>query len=328
MDECINFGVYGSTTSNWLANIELDDIVFISQFNYKSQCIYGPFKVSETMFYDKKIIYPNKKYFYRIKIKLKNSKKIEETDIYLYGINHKKQQISVRLINLIQQNKHLHNINLTEEEGKFILSVVNEFGVKTSNAEESLLINSKTQQVDLNFLKTKNNLAKKSYFSSECDLETYIILSLKTKNQLYKELDQILQQPNNNLNDSIIYNQFVLGNAYPSDLVILNTDNVNIFELKKDQITKVHIGTIKKEIKKYCLYSLHSERLNQTKKRIIFYLICLKSDYKIYKNIYKNFEKIIKTLNANEAKQITLKILEYQIKDKKLFFNTIQHIKN
>ena len=67
-NECIENGIYGATNSNWLANIEIGNLIFISQFNYKSQNIYKPFKVEKVLFYDKNIIYPNQKYYYRIKI--------------------------------------------------------------------------------------------------------------------------------------------------------------------------------------------------------------------------------------------------------------------
>ena len=57
-NECIEFKKYGSTNSNWLSNIDIGDTVFISQFNYQDQNIFGPFKVILPIFYDKKIIYP------------------------------------------------------------------------------------------------------------------------------------------------------------------------------------------------------------------------------------------------------------------------------
>jgi len=37
--ECIGFGKYGSTNSNWLSNINKDDVVFISHLKPKSQAL-------------------------------------------------------------------------------------------------------------------------------------------------------------------------------------------------------------------------------------------------------------------------------------------------
>jgi len=82
-EACVKFGKYGSTTSNWLSNIEKGDTVFISQFSRKSQNIYGPFKVRLPLFYEKKEIYPDKKYYYRVDIQPDKLKSIDETDLYL-----------------------------------------------------------------------------------------------------------------------------------------------------------------------------------------------------------------------------------------------------
>jgi hypothetical protein len=153
-NECIKFHVYGSTNSNWLANIELNDIVFISQFSYKSQDIYGPFKVYKALFYDKKIIYPKQKYYYRIKIKPMNSKVIkviEETDLYLQGLRNKDFNLSFRLISLIQQNKHLHSISLVENEGQFLLNALANYGkaIKVKTEMKDYLPDFKALEINL-----------------------------------------------------------------------------------------------------------------------------------------------------------------------------------
>ena len=86
-NECIEFKKYGSTNSNWLSNIDIGDTVFISQFNYQDQNIFGPFKVILPIFYDKKIIYPDQKYYYRVGVEYKKLQYVSETDFYLNGIN-------------------------------------------------------------------------------------------------------------------------------------------------------------------------------------------------------------------------------------------------
>lgn len=117
--QCLENQIFGATQSNWLVNIDLDDILFLSQFNYQSQKIYGPFKINKTLFYDKKIIYPDQKFYYRIGFKPQTSKVINETDLYLKGLNDNRIDFASQLISLIQQNKHLHTISLIQEEGIF-----------------------------------------------------------------------------------------------------------------------------------------------------------------------------------------------------------------
>ncbi|MBU4331655.1 hypothetical protein KKD19_00675 [Patescibacteria group bacterium] len=337
-DQCLKFQTYGSTNSNWLSNIELGDIVFISQFNYKSQDIYGPFKVFESLFYDKKIIYPEQKYYYRIKIKPINLKSIEETDLYLQGIKNKNINFAFQLINLIQQNKHLHSISLTEEEGKFLLKTIDNYGknIKDKKYDKNYTRNNGGSiKVDLKFLKDKNRLFKKSSFSSESDLESYIMLSLKNKNnKLFKDFSEILNSyPKNNLPASTVYNQFIFGNAYPSDIVIINDKNTNIFELKKDHLSSLMLEMIKREFKKYCYYSLYSRRLAiqeklEIKRRTNFFLVVLKQeDQKFHKTISNEFKNITKPIN--NLRENNFNILEYYIANNELTLATaIKDIKN
>jgi len=333
INECIKFQVYGSTNSNWLANVEFGDMVFISQFNYKSQDIYGPFRVKESLFYDKKIIYLNQKYYYRIKIKPTNLRMIEETDLYLQGIKNKKFDFPLRFISLLQQNKHLHSISITDNEGQFLLDALNCYGktVKINTNPKNYLFESKPIRVDLKFIENKNRLFKKHDFSSECDLESYVLLSLKNKNSsISKNFSKILNYyPDNNLAASIIYNQFIFGNAYPSDIVILNNSNINIFELKKNQISESSFGMIEKEFKKYCYYSLYSLRLlnKKAKRKVNFFIIFPKNEnhnlYKMLKNRFQFVASSIKKFGGNN-----FIILEYDFINDKLTFDALQNIKN
>jgi hypothetical protein len=113
-DECLSYLTYGATQSNWLANINVGDIIFLSQFNPKSQNLFGPLQVTKGLFHNKDIIYPQQRYFYRIQFKpIGTIRTIEETDLYLNGIQSSKIASHIRIINLIQQNKHLHCISLT-----------------------------------------------------------------------------------------------------------------------------------------------------------------------------------------------------------------------
>ena len=267
-------------------------MVFLSQFNYQSQNIYGPFKVTLPLFYDKKIIFPSQKFYYRIKIEYDKLQYIDETDLYLNGINSNKRDFAFRLISLLQQNKHLHSICLNNQEGEYILKTLINYGNILIPENKDYIPMYDKSKVDLTFLANKNKLQKKPYFSSESDLESYIILCLKNKKNItYNNLEDILNiYPNNEIDYSSIYNQFIFGNAYPSDIVILNKNNINIIELKKTCLDKNLLPTIEKEIKKYCLYSLYSDRLEERYEQINFILIVLKMKIILF---LKNTLKII-----------------------------------
>jgi len=326
--ECIGFQTYGSTNSNWLANIELGDIIFISQFSYKSQDIYGPFRVYKTLFYDKKIIYPKQRYYYRIKINPINPRVIKETDLYLQGIKNKNSDFALRLISLIQQNKHLHSLSITKKEGQFLLETLANHGkeIKVNVGKKNYLLDSKISQVNLRFLEYRNRLFKKRSFSSESDLESYILLSLKSKSSsISKNFSKILSHyPDNNLTSSIIYNQFIFGNAYPVDIAIINNNNINILELKKNQLDKSAFKIIKKELKKYCYYSLCSPRLpnKNIKQRMNFFIAFPKNkNHNLNKVLKKEFKLIINPIN--KFRENNFIILEYYINGDKLIFDTL-----
>lgn len=326
-NECIEFKKYGSTNSNWLANIDIGDTIFISQFNFKSQDIYGPFKVTLPLFYDKKIIYPDQKYYYRIGVEYKNLQCVNETDFYLNGINSKRRDFALRLICLLQQNKHLHSICLNDQEGEFISATIKNYGNnfepvnnKDYNPEYNKL------KVDQEFIADKNKLYKKLSFSSESDLEAFIIFCLKNKkNVAYNSLNNILNvHLKNDLNYSTIYNQFIFGNAYPSDIVVLNKNNINILELKKTALEKSMISTIEKEIVKYCTYSSYSDRVEANQTQINFFLIVRKDKNNI--NFKKYLEKYFKMSVAkiSNRKKYNFTIIEYYIENQGLLFRQVQ----
>ena len=135
--------------------------------------------------------------------------------------------------------------------------------------------------VNREYIWQKNKLDKKHQFASESDLETYILLSLKNKTSCeYKTFSEILARySGNNLINSTIYNQFILGNAYPADLVVVTEKSINVFELKRDRLTNIAVTQIEKEIRKHLYYSLLSERVVQENvpKVFNFYLVMLTS---------------------------------------------------
>jgi len=322
----LEYLTYGASQSNWLANINVGDIIFLSQFNPKSQNLFGPLQVTETLFHNNDIIYPQQRYFYRIKFKpIGTIRIIEETDLYLNGIQLEKIALYFRIINLIQQNKHLHCVSLTNDEGDAILATFDDFGSNYSPVRESALIND-MNHVDCEYIYRKNRLNKKNYFSSESDLESYIILSLKNeKGEECKSFNTLLNKyESNDLGFSEIYNQFIFGNAYPSDIVVLNENNINIFELKKGKLTANIIPQIQKEIRKHLYYSLFSERIKSNNiERLNFYLIYLRNtDNERFKSvIFEKYNQLCKKIQALRENTITL--VEYHFKDNQLILEEV-----
>jgi hypothetical protein len=322
--ECIDYLTYGASQSNWLCNIDVGDTIFLSQFSYKSQDLFGPFRVIKRLFYDKSIIYPEQKYFYRIRFEpLHQIKSIEETDLYLYGIESNNIDLYSKIINLIQQNKHLHCICLTNDEGKAILDVFQSAGSRYDACNKTKEVND-VAHVDCHYIWVKNKLNRSTQFSSESDMETYIIMSLKSANN--KEFEYFRnflgKYSVNSLSDSQIYNQFIFGNAYPADIVITNENNVNVLELKKDHLTLSQIPQIEKEMKKHLCYSLFSNRIRQTDAhRFNFYLVTLQDQNNaslrpIIEDKYWNLCE-----NLSKHRENTITFVEYTVNHSGLAFD-------
>ncbi len=325
-EDCIKFLTYGSTQSNWLANVNAGDIIYLSQFNYKSQTLFGPFTVLKELFHNKTIIYPQQSYFYRIRLKpIEKIKQIEETDLYINGIESKNERFYFGLINLIQQNKHLHCICLTQEEGEAIFETFKHFGLDHNHWAYSELPGS-IIDVNCKYLWDKNKLDKKHFFSSESDLESYIILSLKRiDSEAYKNIDKLLgKYRNNQIRSSNVHNQFIFGNAYPSDIAILNKNNINVLELKKDKLSNSIILQIEKEIRKHLCYSLFSDRIESKNiERFNFYLIFLrdKDNSKFRQIIFENYNNLCKQLDALRENNIIF--VEYYVRDSILYLEEV-----
>ncbi|MDP2718662.1 MAG: hypothetical protein Q8P44_02335 [Dehalococcoidia bacterium] len=322
-EQCLAYLTYGATQSNWLANLDIGDTIFLSQFNYKTQQIFGPLNVTKRLFYNKTLIYPMQRYFYRVQFSSGNPiYAIEETDLYLYGVHCNEVSFYSRIINLIQQNKHLHCIPLTNREGEALLNAIQELGTEYQNSEQKTLIQP-IIEVNQEYIWGKNKLDKKHKFASESDLETYLLLSLKIKGSYeYDGFNEALANcSRNRLEDSVIYNQFILGNAYPADIVVVNAESINVFELKKDSLTSTIAPQIEKEMRKHLCYSILSERVTEGNpfKDFNFYLVCLcggnhKTKVSI-SNMYKSLKNRIRL-----ARKSNLIFLEYNLTDNGLSF--------
>jgi hypothetical protein len=325
--ECIEYLTYGASQANWLCNIDVGDTIFLSQFSYKSQDLFGPFRISKRLYYDKSVIYPGQRYFYRIGFKPSPlTQSIEETDLYLHGIQAGNSDLYYKLINLIQQNKHLHCVSLTDSEGRAITEVFQTSGLDYDAGHKQ--VNQGIANVDCSYIWIKNKLDRTKRFSSESDMEAYIVMSLKNSDSPeFESISALLRKyPDNNLLDSEIYNQFVLGNAYPSDIVMINKSNINVFELKKDRLAWPLIPQIEKEMKKHLYYSLWSNRIGQIHgDRFNFYLATLRD-----KN-NAQFRSIIRDKYSNLCDKIgvvrknTLTFVEYDIGDRKLLLEEVPH---
>jgi hypothetical protein len=159
-----------------------------------------------------------------------------------------------------------------------ILDALHKFGIAYNNHDQ-IKLDHEVIEINREYIWQKNRLNKKHRFASESDLETYILLSLKNENSFeYKTFGEILAKcSGNDLIDSRIYNQFIFGNVYPADIVVITNDSINVFELKRDSLANIVVAQIEKEIRKHLYYSLLSERVVQenVSKIFNFYLVCL-----------------------------------------------------
>ena len=257
---------------------------------------------------------------------MKKVKCIDETDLYLSGIQTKNVHDYTRIINLIQQNKHLHCISLTDQEGVLLTDTFLKFGIDYGYYQKSELADN-VVNIDRKYIWQKNKLDKTHKFSSESDLESYLIFTLKQPKTIeYSNINALLKKfDNNELHYSSVYNQFIFGNAYPSDLTVLNENNINVFELKKDSLSSNSIAQIEKEIKKHLYYSLFSNRL-QTKRawRFNFYLVYLKDDdnKKFEQIILGKYNEVHKKIGALRENNIIF--VDYSIKSDTLLLEGVK----
>jgi hypothetical protein len=252
---------------------------------------------------------------------------IEETDLYLNGIQSKNMTLFVRIINLIQQNKHLHCITLTNDEGRAVLETIQQNGRNyDGNLQKSQLTN-ELETINCLYLWEKNKLDKRKIFSSESDLEAYLILSLKNpESRAYNNLNNLLNKyADNDLHLSEVYNQFIFGNAYPSDVTILNQTNMNVLELKKGELTPNVLQQLEKEVKKHLYYSVFSDRVKAIcdGERFNFYLICSKhsGNTKFKQSIIEKYDDLCRRIGP--IRENTVTFVEYTIKDNEVFFEEI-----
>ena len=124
----------------------------------------------------------------------------------------------------------------------------------------------------------------------------------------------------NNLINSTIYNQFILGNAYPADLVVATNGSINVFELKRDRLTGIIVSQIEKEMRKHLYYSLLSERVPQEKvsKVFNFYLVCLHQGNKNTQDLISNMYGALQS-RIEYPRKNNLIFLEYELRDDTLF---------
>ncbi len=194
------------------------------------------------------------------------------------------------------------------------------FGINYGDNQKSELTGD-VVNIDREYIWRKNKLDKTHKFSAESDLESYLIFTLKQSKTIeYKNINALLQKfDNNKLDYSNVYNQFIFGNAYPSDLTVLNKNNINVFELKKDSLSIGSISQIEKEIKKHLYYSLFSNRpQTESTGRLNFYLVCLKDDNnkKFRQIILRKYNEAHKKIWTSRENNIIF--VDYSIKNNTL----------
>jgi hypothetical protein len=202
-----------------------------------------------------------------------------------------------------------------------ILDTLQKFGIK-HKIHDPKKLDHEIVEVTREYIWEKNRLDKKRQFASESDFETYLLLSLKNKDSSeYKTVNEIMAKySGNNLVHSAIYNQFIFGNAYPADLVVLTEGSINVFELKRDRLSSIIVNQIEKEMRKHLYYSLLSERVLQKDEPKIFnfYLVCLwqgnKGTRDSVLNVYESLQSRIGYPRKNN-----LIFLEYEPRDGRLF---------
>jgi hypothetical protein len=244
---------------------------------------------------------------------------VDEVFLYLRGIENRERDLllATGLISLIQQNKHLHSIGLTDAEGQFLLETLQVYGrdcpiVDLDQNRQPV----DRQVVDTEFLEQRNTLLTKGFFKSESDLEAYILLKLKDIHSgLYRNFTRLLERdPGNSLANSSIMNQFVLGNAYPADIVIISDHYLNVFELKKDALSNSSLPAIRKEMQKHCYYSLYSHRLPNTEQRNMnFFLVVLRagSNIELQGAVQAEFRRMIQPIAR--FRECTLVLAQYHL---------------
>lgn len=243
-------------------------------------------------------------------------------DLYLCGIESNDVDCYFKVINLIQQNKHLHCISLTDYEGKAILDVFQSAGSGYDAYYKIKEVNN-LAAVDCHYIWVKNKLDKNNHFSSESDMEAYIVMSLKNADSKESEYvkDLLGEHSANCLINSRGYNQFIFGNAYPADIVIINECNINVMELKKYPLTLSQIPQIEKEIKKHLCYSLFSNRIRKSDtKKFNFYLVTLQDEKSTpFRSVIQ--DKYFNLSNKIRAhRESTLSFVEYKVDERGISF--------
>jgi hypothetical protein len=213
---------------------------------------------------------------------------------------------------------------LTVDEGKAIIETFQRFGHNYGKDLQKTKLKNELEIINCGYLWTKNRLNNRNYFSSESDLEAYLLFSLKNpESREYNSISRLLDKyEHNDLQISEVYNQFVFGNAYPSDMAILNRSNINVFELKKGKFTQSMFQQIEKEITKHLYYSIFSERIRSiiSEERFNFYLICLKDEDNLnFKRfITKRYDDLCGRMKS--TRENTFTFIEYSVEDNQVLF--------
>ena len=214
---CLENGRFGATSVNSLVDVKKGDVAFL--FDGSKWEIFGPLKIiSENQFYETNDIYGrNKKnivnYPNRIAFNNKEIKGLELNKLFSLekDSNSKNFLLNRTLLSVIIANKQVHSTPLTEKEGKYLIKCISKKGGGVMTTNDFLPFSNNEAVLD-NVIKKRKNL-------SEAIFE---MLIMTQKPSIIFDIKQ----------DTIIYNQFILGLQRQIDILSITEKEIAVFEIK------------------------------------------------------------------------------------------------
>lgn len=217
---CIENGRFGATSINSLVDVIKNDKAFI--YNGKESLFYGPLIIeSYEQFYESEALYGlNKKgiprYTNRIAFSSVIANTLEYKQVFSAETDHKEYNylLNRSLLSTIIENKQVHSMPLTMNEGIYLEKLLIEKGNRIG-------FNKSVKQYEgLTTIREK----LKSYKSSEAYFETSLMLN---------KLSPIFSQQSKEVENPLTFNQFVIGIQRQIDILSIGEKEVRVYELKK-----------------------------------------------------------------------------------------------
>lgn len=217
-EPCLEYGRFGATSVNSLVNVTKGDVAFL--FDGLKWKLFGPLKIkSDNQFYETDVIYgrngrnivnyPNRVAFENQGLKSLELNKLFALETVPWTENY---LVNRTLLSVIIANKQVHSTPLTNKEGKYLENVLRQNGVDlTINTEILTFIDRET---------VLDNVINNRKPKSEAIFE--MLLMLRKPSPIH-EANQ----------ESLIYNQFILGLQRQSDILTITEQEIKILEIKK-----------------------------------------------------------------------------------------------